>query len=277
MAAVDNSTVTVAGDVCWHFRPGGYVVPTYCVTDVDPWPGGVTGHAVVVLSGPGKGQHRRVVGVGGPRNRTVVLDRPFDPPPTPASTVQIGPYRGQIMLVGNLFQKGGNVQLYAACYDCTVAQNVFAQFGFTSWGRNPHGAGFQPNLANFIEDNVVTGAIGVRGCSATCSAPFGARCFRPSTDGCSNNGTSDAGRDCAAYDNQPYEGAINLRLVWRRNAMQGLDFFGGDLPGIPASWHGGTGRIPLVDGGLIEHTVWATPNGSSALNLSAADNVLLRD
>ena len=62
-------SVTVAGDVCWNFA-GGYVRPDNCVTNVDAWPGGKTGHAVVVLSGPGAGQYRRVVAVVGPRNRT---------------------------------------------------------------------------------------------------------------------------------------------------------------------------------------------------------------
>ena len=58
--------------------------------------GGRTGHAVQILAGPGKGQYRRVVGVGGPRNRTISLDFAFDPAPTAASSVQIGPMRGQM-------------------------------------------------------------------------------------------------------------------------------------------------------------------------------------
>ena len=88
---------------------------------------------MVVLNGTGRGQWRRVVGVGGPRNRTITLDFPFDPP-LAASTaaaseategaddagaaadtrVQIGPFRGQVMLVGNRYERAfGGMQLYA--------------------------------------------------------------------------------------------------------------------------------------------------------------------
>ena len=108
------------------------------------------------MSGPGRGQWRRVIGVSGDHNRTVQLDSPFDPPPTLASTVQIGPFRGQLLLVGNYFALGyggRSTQLYAACYDCVVAQNTYGSFFFSNWGRGPHGAGWQPNLNNIIADN----------------------------------------------------------------------------------------------------------------------------
>lgn len=40
--------------------------------------------------------------------------------------------RGQLLLVGNDFVYGGGVQLYAACYDCVVAENKFRHFGFSN-------------------------------------------------------------------------------------------------------------------------------------------------
>jgi hypothetical protein len=81
--------------------------------------------------------------VGGDRDRTVTLDRPFDPSPTSDSALQIGQMRGQLLLVGNDFVYGGGVQLYAACYDCVVAENHFREFGLSNWGRAPHGVGWQ--------------------------------------------------------------------------------------------------------------------------------------
>ena len=130
---------------------------------------------------------------------TIILDRSFNPAPTAESQVQVGSFRGQILIVGNDFQKGGGVQLYAACYDCTVAQNTFRAFGFSNWGRNPHGAGFEQNLNNHMEDNIVglgqgvgEQAMGVRGCTLTCSAPYGNKCYSPIVDGkfegCPQNG-----------------------------------------------------------------------------------------
>ena len=130
--------------MCWR-HVGGYLEPN-CSTA--PLEGGKTGHAVQILAGPGRGQWRRVVGVDGARNRTVTLDAAFDPPPTSvrrrplferslsrlltspsdaaaqASALQLGPMRGQLLLVGNDFVYGGGMQLYAACYDCVVGESV---------------------------------------------------------------------------------------------------------------------------------------------------------
>ena len=143
--------LTLSGDACWQHK-GGYTWHN-CSTEPKVV-GGKTGHAVTILSGPGKGQWRRVVGISGARGRTVTLDAPFNPAPAVGrSAIQIGQMRGQISIVGNTFAKGGGVQLYAACYDCLVAENTFGQFGFTNWGLNPHGVGWQPNLNNLVVDN----------------------------------------------------------------------------------------------------------------------------
>ena len=134
--ATDPAQLALAGDVCWQ-HIGGYTRLNCSTTPK------TTGHAVVVLSGPGKGQWRRITAVSGERNRTITLDRPFNPNPTSDSAIQIGPMRGQLLLVGNDFVYGGGVQLYAACYDCVVAENHFREFGLSNWGRAPHGVGWQ--------------------------------------------------------------------------------------------------------------------------------------
>jgi hypothetical protein len=275
-ASADSNTVTVAGDVCWH-HVGGYT-PADCSTTVSPWVGGRTGHVALILTGPGQGQWRRVVGVSGTRNRTVHVDAPFDPSPTAASTLQIGPFRGQIMIVGGHFQAGGTMQLYAACYDCVVAENTFGEFGFSNWGRNPHGFGWQPNLNNLVADNVMLGrdgrgTMGVLGCSQSCSDADGGHCssIRPPHDGaCSGNATSLPGRDCAIFGSDAFDGAVNQQISWRRNAMTTLGF----------SNNGPLG-FPVVDAGVVEHTRWiSAPPGTPPpppLDLNRTANVLVRD
>ena len=129
-AAGKQQQLTLSGDACWQHK-GGYTWQN-CSTEPKVV-GGKTGHAVTILHGPGKGQWRRVVGISGARGRTVTLDSPFNPlPAVGQSAIQIGQMRGQISIVGNTFVKGGDVQLYAACYDCLVAENTFGQFGFTN-------------------------------------------------------------------------------------------------------------------------------------------------
>ena len=59
--------------------------------------------------------------------------------------------------------------------------------------------------------------------------------------------------------------------------MSDVRFFSTAMHGVPGHWNGGTGRIPLVNVGLIEHTYWTTPNGSAMLNLTSVDNVVVRD
>jgi hypothetical protein len=56
------------------------------------------------------------------------------------------------------------------------------------------------------------------------------------TQRCSGNATSLLGRDCAPVIRDAtstnvgtYVGAINLQLAWRRNAMQELEFLGGQV------------------------------------------------
>ena len=122
---------------------------------------------------------------------------------TPASfQYKVGQFRGQILIVGNSMEKGGTMQLYAACYTCIVAENVFGSFGFTNWGRNPHGAGWQPNIKNIIADNTFTAGAGVLGECILCFCGH----THPSTDfftplviiGCSRTCSSMSGQNCSS-------------------------------------------------------------------------------
>eukprot|EP00040_Diaphanoeca_grandis_P035013 m.219104 g.219104 ORF g.219104 m.219104 type:complete len:860 (-) comp33288_c4_seq1:71-2650(-) len=276
-----GKTVTTAGDVCWH-HVGGYTAQDCSTNAADKWPGGKTGHAAIVLTGPARGQWRRVVGVGGFRNRTISVDTPFDPAPTSASTVQIGQFRGQILIVGGDFVAGGTMQLYAACYDCVVAENKFRDFGFTNWGLNPHGAGWQPNLNNLMVDNAMLGPrgvdMGVLHCSQTCSDAACGNCYSFGHGGsppqqCSGNTTSMLGRCCAADASNmgAFVGSLNVQVAWRRNRMQSL-FFGSK---------GDSATIAVADTGLVEHTHWTFSNSSAPPphfeNLAKTTNIVVRD
>jgi hypothetical protein len=75
-----------------------------------------------------------------------------------ASMVQIGKLEGQMLFVGNRWE-ASHFQLYAACFDCVVAENVFNGSFAASWGRNPHAlfGGWQPNLQVEWNDNTIIG------------------------------------------------------------------------------------------------------------------------
>jgi hypothetical protein len=186
---------------------------------------------------------------------------------------QVGQFRGQILVVGNDFVHGGSMQLYAACYDCLVAENTFRKFGFSNWGRNPHGAGWQPNLNNIMADNTMMvegGGMSVRGCSTTCTDVEGKCTSAPHTAvwaGCGNN--TLLGRDCAPFSSAmgSFRGAVNSNLAWRRNTM--AHFYIDQDSGHRQA------DIPVLDGGLVEHTLWTTPG--AMVNLTGTTNVVVRD
>lgn len=287
ISKVDSDTLTLSDNACWQ-TVGGYSIAN-CST-APAVPGGKTGHAVQIIKGPSKGQWRRIVGISGPEGRVIRLDAPFEPSPVISESIlQIGPMRGQVSIVGNHFVKGGGVQLYAACYDCLVAENRFDAFGFANWGRNPHGPGWQPNLNNVMVDNTLTQrGMSVRGCTPTCSASYGSSpessayavtpCSSIGSGGgagsCSGNATSLFGRDCTPFEDDPthigsYQGAINLQLAWRRNMMSadGLTFISG------AQMAGKD--LPLVDGGIIEGNFNAAGGPIAVSNLNGTANILL--
>jgi hypothetical protein len=142
----------------------------------DEW-GGWGGGAVVVVSGPGAGQYRRIVKPGAsalphPGNRTWVVDRPFSPALVPnQSIVEIEPYRGRIIFADSLLADGGAIQVYGHGLE-TLFQGIIVEraTAFVAWGQwrgwtpadvsGVMGNGIQPNLLNQYLDNVVLTSTG---------------------------------------------------------------------------------------------------------------------
>jgi hypothetical protein len=86
-----------------------------------------TGAVVMILTGKGAGQWRRVVGTHGPRGEQRVwdVDTQWHVPPDTTSSVQIGPLRGHIMLESSSWTTAYTVQLYGMCLNSVVAGNKF--------------------------------------------------------------------------------------------------------------------------------------------------------
>ena len=151
-----------------------------------------------------------------------------------------------------------------ACLCWNAAENTFRKFGFSNWGRAPHGVGWQPNLNAIMADNHFPPGdccrgMSVMGASRSCSGSDNARdeqrtCGKAEAGGswlgCSGNETSKLGRDCTPFADSgigSYKGAMNLQLAWRRNDMSFIELNGPS----PQNWQK-AGGIPLVDGGVIE-------------------------
>ena len=114
------------------------------------------GAAVSILDGKGAIQYRIVAKHQG---REVEVDRPWTIPPDATSKIQIGPFRGHNLFVGNTIEDGGCFQLYAAANESIVAENKGARMdGFAVWGLNPHGWAIQPSwFAQFLDNEIVEG------------------------------------------------------------------------------------------------------------------------
>ena len=104
--------------------------------------GGWAGGCVVILNGTGAGQYRRVVVPGAgpgpvnPDNRTWILDAPWTLPPDATSYIQITPYRGRNLFVGDLFTDGGAIQYYGQALDNVIADSTFERVtGVLAWGQ----------------------------------------------------------------------------------------------------------------------------------------------
>ena len=94
--------------------------------------GGWAGGSVVVLNGTGTGQWRRIVVPGPtgpdlpqPNNRTWVLDRPFDIPPSPGDFIEIMPFRGTAVWERNRFVDCGPFQFYGHAIQNILSENTF--------------------------------------------------------------------------------------------------------------------------------------------------------
>jgi hypothetical protein len=127
VASVAGATLTTADD-------------TRCSTDATT--GGWAGGTIAILNRTGAGQDTPVVvpGIGpeptNPRNRTWVMDRPFRMAPDASSWIQITPFRGRNLFVGDLWQDGGAVQYYGTALDNVIADATFSRMtGVLAWGQ----------------------------------------------------------------------------------------------------------------------------------------------
>lgn len=131
-----------------------------CRSAGDDKAGAWLGGSVVVVNGTGVGQIRRIVeqGIGpeptNPNNRTWVVNQPFDIPPLGNTTfVQIMPYRGQNIFIGDQFEDGGAFQFYGHGLDNIVVDTIATRMtGFIAWGQ---WRGWIPPNASTV-DNPVT-------------------------------------------------------------------------------------------------------------------------
>ena len=148
-----------------------------------------------LLEGTGAGLYTRVAHSD---NRTLTLTRPLARAPDTTSRVSVVPFRGDYVFAGNRFEDGGPFQLYAMSIDIVVAENWGARMtGFSSWGRNPHGWGWQPSWrCQFLNNTIAEGNAW---------------------------GTATASFASVTSDEQPgnFTGPLNRGLVYRNNAALG--------------------------------------------------------
>jgi hypothetical protein len=116
------------------------------------------GAAAMILAGKGAGQWRHVTNHSG---REWLLDRPWAVEPDATSQLQIAPMRGHILIVGNTYDTGFTVQLYAMCLSGVVVENTFNATPLISWGRNPHNWGYQPNWRIELIGNTMPNSSGL--------------------------------------------------------------------------------------------------------------------
>ncbi len=82
---------------------------------------------VCILGGKGEGQYRYVVEN---RGRSWKVDMPFSIPPDSSSVINIIPYRGNVMLIGNRFEDAGWVNLgYGSSFNVIGANNQTFRVG----------------------------------------------------------------------------------------------------------------------------------------------------
>jgi len=114
------------------------------------------GAFVGVLAGKGAGTYSRVASN---RGRNLSLTGPLSVTPDQTSELSVVPFRGDYLFVGNRFEEGGAVQLYGIAVRCILAWNVGSRFsGFSAWGRNLRGWGWQPNVhIQFLGNKIEVG------------------------------------------------------------------------------------------------------------------------
>jgi hypothetical protein len=128
------------------------VYRTYAPGPLADW----RGAAMLIIEGKGAIQYRVATKHQG---GAVEVDRPWTIPPDKTSKIEISPFRGHNLFVGNTIEDGGNFQLYAAAHESIVAENKGARMdGFSVWGINPHGWALQPTwFSQFLDNEIVEG------------------------------------------------------------------------------------------------------------------------
>ena len=112
--------------------------------------------AVCILKGKGIGQYRRVVKHSG---RDWEVDEPWAVDPDETSILSIVPFRGRTLIIDNIFEDGGNMQLYGMSIENIVSGNKGIRMsGFLAWGLNARSWGWQPSWYNqFLNTEIVEG------------------------------------------------------------------------------------------------------------------------
>jgi len=137
------------------------------------------GQTVVIISGPGAGQYRRVeaslknpapVVVAGIKYaagvmRYVTLDAPMPQPfDLGSSSLSVLTYKGRITLEGNRWVNGSRVQTFGTSLDTRIVGNslenisnpfpqVFGQIGTLNMVGTDYNGGLQPNTRTLVEQN----------------------------------------------------------------------------------------------------------------------------
>ena len=112
--------------------------------------------AVCILKGKGVGQYRRVLNHSG---RDWEVDEPWAVDPDETSILSIVPFRGRTLIIDNIFEDGGNMQLYGMSVENIVSGNKGIRMsGFLAWGLNARLWGWQPSWYNqFLNTEIVEG------------------------------------------------------------------------------------------------------------------------
>jgi hypothetical protein len=181
------------------------------------------GGAMVVFSGQGQGQYRRIV--SWPDNSgtswnwthgTFEIDRPLDAPLGPDSVVQVMPYRGQMIFHRNHYRDCGVFQLYSYALENLVHSNIMERGGgFVNRGFDVRksqkgiGGGYvnPAQMNQFIGNEIVPGAA-----SPHQGHGIGA-----------DWGDSDEAGGFSVFS---AASAINRYLIFKRNRLAGVIFIG---------------------------------------------------
>lgn len=196
---------------------------------------GILGGMASVLDGTGAGQYRRIVAVN--NSSYVTIDKPFTTPLDSTSRVQLGPFKGRILFVGNRYEDGGGFQLYANAADVVVTDHHFARTeALLSWGRAASSHTYAPNLRIQFVGNIVEEANHMWNWNATYPYPH-PKTIEPYFIGVLGSDQDSqpcvppphGPAHCTPSAPLPFQGAINHLIVIKKNEIMnngGIDIRG---------------------------------------------------